>query len=77
MATCYNCGRSMGPGEATQTRVLKGHNGRQKSGYVLMCPSCSSSTVDHNKTVAIMVLIAMAFILLLFWALGIPLGKHK
>lgn len=66
MATCYNCGCSLPPGTAVRTRVLKGHEGRKKSGYVLMCAACSKTTHESNLVVAVIVFVVMAVTAVIF-----------
>lgn len=59
MARCSNCGASVPDGRLTRQRVLKGHNGRRKNGYLLMCANCASTTQENNMWVAGIVLAIM------------------
>ena len=69
MATCYNCGCTLPPGTAVRTRVLKGHAGRRKSGYVVMCAACSKATEGNNKAVAITGIVVIVVLGLVFYVI--------
>ncbi|ONG56248.1 hypothetical protein BKE38_06340 [Pseudoroseomonas deserti] len=62
MARCSNCRASVPDGQLTRQKVFKGHNGRRKNGYLLMCGSCATTTQDSNQVLAVIVLVGMAII---------------
>lgn len=74
MAKCYNCGCTLPAGTAVKTRVLKGHNGRKKDGYVLMCAACSKATNDQNAVVLGLALVGMVVVTII-WVLFQVLQK--
>lgn len=57
---CYQCRRTLPRDRLVRQQVLKGHQGRIRNGYVLMCSDCSSKVRSNNATVAIISLIGMA-----------------
>lgn len=65
MPRCSNCGATVPEGQLTRQRVLKGHNGRRKNGYLLMCNSCASTTQESNQVVIGIALAVMAVLALL------------
>ena len=63
-------------GTAVSTKVMRGYRERRHAGSVLMCEACSKSATGEQQVVAVIVIaIPMIAVVIVFVALGVPLGK--